>query len=129
MDGWMEWMERGVVLVPADSPHPLTDRSYRSIFSLPLLSYWSSGRPFDGTIGRPTFTYNPLCPPPHPTSPNHAGHVMSGVTMRDPFGAHTADTKPDAQLRSITIKQLEPFLGRPAKGGCVGRWVGGWVDG
>jgi hypothetical protein len=41
---------------------------------------------------------------------------MSGVVTRDPFAASSAETTPESQLRPITIKQLEPFLGGPAKG-------------
>ena len=41
---------------------------------------------------------------------------MSMVAGGDPNGALKADNTPEAQLKPITIKQLEPFLGRPAKG-------------
>lgn len=48
---------------------------------------------------------------------------MSVVAGGDPNGALKANETPVDQLKPITVKQLEPFLGRPAKGVCVD---GGW---
>ena len=41
---------------------------------------------------------------------------FSAITPRDPNGAVKPDTTPEAELKPITLKQLEPFLGRPAIG-------------
>lgn len=41
---------------------------------------------------------------------------MSGIVNHDPYAAGGADSTPESQLRPISIKQLEPYLGGPAKG-------------
>ena len=52
---------------------------------------------------------------------------MSVVAGGDPNGAFKADKTPVDQPKPITVKQLEPFLGRPAKGVC-GWGMGPRVD-